>query len=115
MAARMEQLIQSETPAPDIGTDVPRLDVDPFEVRHLREPYSLQRQLRDAGPVVWLARQGTYGAAGFAEVQQILQNPAHFSSAARRDGSTESVTWRSATCTPRSHRRSALNLIPRTC
>jgi hypothetical protein len=34
----MEQLIQSETPAPDIGTDVPRLDVDPFEVRHLREP-----------------------------------------------------------------------------
>ena len=68
--------------APDIGVDVPRLDVDPFDVRHLREPYALQTLLRDAGPVVWLERYGTYGAAGHAEVQQILQDPAHFSSAA---------------------------------
>ena len=68
--------------APDIGVDVPRLDVDPFDVRHLREPYALQKLLRDAGPVVWLERYGTYGAAGHAEVQQILQDPAHFSSAA---------------------------------
>jgi cytochrome P450 len=67
------------TPA---GAEVPRLEVDPFAEAHLREPYTLQQQLRDAGPVVWLSRYETYGIARHAEVSQVLQNAAQFSSAA---------------------------------
>jgi cytochrome P450 len=64
------------------GADIPRLDVDPFADQHLREPYALQEQLRDAGPVVWLQRYETYGIARHAEVTEALQSPARFSSAA---------------------------------
>jgi cytochrome P450 len=66
----------------DIDPQVPRLDVDPFEVRRLREPYELQKQLRDVGPVFWLEKYGTFGVARHAEVSSILQNPAGFSSSA---------------------------------
>jgi cytochrome P450 len=61
---------------------IARLDVDPFAEEVLREPYSLQQQLRDAGAVVWLERYGTYALARHAEVSQALQMPAQFSSAA---------------------------------
>ncbi len=66
----------------DRNPQVPRLDVDPFDVCHLRQPYALQEQLRDAGPVFWLERYGTYGVARHAEVLGILQNPVGFSSSA---------------------------------
>jgi len=61
---------------------VERLAVDPFAEAVLREPYELQQQLRDAGPVVWLERYETYALARHAEVTQALQQPALFSSAA---------------------------------
>ena len=63
-----------------IDLRVPRLGVDPFDVGHLREPYELQQQLRDAGPVVWLERYATYGVARHADVFNVLQNAAGFSS-----------------------------------
>jgi 4-methoxybenzoate monooxygenase (O-demethylating) len=61
---------------------IPQLDIDPFDAAALREPYALQERLRDAGCVVWLERYETYGVARHAELSQILQKPADFSSAA---------------------------------
>jgi len=66
----------------DPGSGVPRLDLDPFDERQLRDPYALHTALRDAGPVVWLNRYETYAVARHTEVSQVLQDPVHFSSAA---------------------------------
>jgi cytochrome P450 len=67
---------------PPDTTGVTQLDVDPFAEELLREPYELQQQLREAGPVVWLRRYETYALARHAEVSLALQQPALFSSAA---------------------------------
>jgi cytochrome P450 len=64
-----------------VDSRIPRLDVDPFDERNLRDPYTLQQRLRDAGPVFWLERYATYGVARHADVASVLQNPAGFSSA----------------------------------
>ena len=59
----------------DIGVQVPRLDVDPFDVRHLREPYALQQQLRDAGPVVWLERMARTASPATPTSQTSCRTP----------------------------------------
>jgi 4-methoxybenzoate monooxygenase (O-demethylating) len=61
---------------------VPCLDADPYDEEVLRHPYALQRELRDAGPVVWLTRYDCYAVARLGVVTQVIQNPAQFSSAA---------------------------------
>jgi 4-methoxybenzoate monooxygenase (O-demethylating) len=61
---------------------IPSLSADPFGEDELRAPYHLQQLLRDAGPVVWLERYGTYGAARHEQVTQVLQSATNFSSAA---------------------------------
>jgi cytochrome P450 len=64
------------------GAGIPRLDVDPFDVDNLREPYALQQLLRDSGAVIWLERYETYAVARHTEISLILQDPLGFSSAA---------------------------------
>lgn len=61
---------------------VPRLDLDPFDESVLRNPYALQRELRDAGPVVWLTRYETYAVARHASVAKVIQDATQFSSSA---------------------------------
>jgi len=64
------------------GSSIPRIELDPFDVEHLRQPYELHRVLRDAGPVMWIERHATYGVARHADVTQVLQDPVGFSSSA---------------------------------
>lgn len=66
----------------ELDPRVPRLDVDPYDEAVLREPYAMQQLLRDAGPVVWLTRYDAYCVARHASVAAVIQDSAHFSSAA---------------------------------
>jgi cytochrome P450 len=58
----------------------PVSSLDPFSLDFLRDPHPAHEALREAGPVVWLAKHGAYAAARYAEVREILLDPATFCS-----------------------------------
>jgi hypothetical protein len=60
---------------------VPPLDIDPFDVAFLADPYAFHGKLRDVGPVVWLKTYSIYGMARYAEVSEALKNWQTFGSA----------------------------------
>lgn len=66
--------------APPAG--VPVSDVDPFSHEVLEDPLPVQRQLRDAGPVVYLSRYDAYACARYEQVQAGFVNWQVLSSAA---------------------------------
>jgi len=68
----------TESPA----TDVPVSDVDPFSHEVLENPLPMHEQLREAGPVVHLARYDVFALARYAEVHTALVDWQQFQSAA---------------------------------
>jgi len=54
--------------------DCPSLDVDPFSQEFLSDPYPRHERLREAGPVVWLARYNVVAMARYAQVRDALQD-----------------------------------------
>jgi 4-methoxybenzoate monooxygenase (O-demethylating) len=77
-------------------TEAPVLDIDPFDEEFLRAPDPVHRQLRDAGPVVYLERYGIWSMARFAEVQAALRDHQTFCSGAGAGLSdfTKEEPWR---------------------
>ena len=65
-----------------MGDEAAVVDIDPFGDDFLADPYPFHAALRDAGPVVRLAKYGIFAAARHAEVQTGLQDWRTFSSAA---------------------------------
>jgi cytochrome P450 len=63
-------------------SDVPSLDTDPFSDDFLTMPYPHHAQMRDAGPVVWLARYGIWAVARHAEVKAAFNDWNSFISSA---------------------------------
>jgi cytochrome P450 len=61
---------------------VPIISVDPFTPECLTNPRELHVQLREAGPVVYLARYGVWGMARYEQVNAVLKDWKVFSSAA---------------------------------
>jgi cytochrome P450 len=61
-------------------TGVPSLDVDPFSTEFFDNMHTIHQVLREAGPVVWLAKWGIYGVARYAEVHGVLHDPLTFCS-----------------------------------
>lgn len=59
---------------------VPSLDVDPFSTEFFDDMHKVHEVLREAGPVVWLAKWGVYGVARYAEVHGVLHDPQTFCS-----------------------------------
>jgi 4-methoxybenzoate monooxygenase (O-demethylating) len=59
---------------------VPVSEIDPFSLEFLADPHPGHEALREAGPVVWLEAYGAYAAARYAEVREILADPATFCS-----------------------------------
>lgn len=60
---------------------IPETDIDPFCADYFEDPYPAQHALREAGPVVRLARYGVLAAARYAEVKAMLDDWQTFSSA----------------------------------
>ena len=61
---------------------VPALDIDPFSDDFLANPYPDHERLREAGPVVWLAKYGIYATARHAQVREVLSDHATYISSA---------------------------------
>jgi len=59
---------------------VPVSKIDPFSLAFLADPHPGHAALREAGPVVWIETYGAYAAARYAEVREILADPATFCS-----------------------------------
>ncbi|MBY0332338.1 MAG: cytochrome P450 [Acetobacteraceae bacterium] len=60
---------------------IPESSIDPFCAAYFEDPYPAQHALREAGPVVRLARHGVLAAARYAEVKAMLDDWQTFSSA----------------------------------
>ena len=63
-----------------VPSGVPSLDVDPFSTEFFEDMHTIHQVLREAGPVVWLAKWGVYGVARYAEVHGVLHDPQTFCS-----------------------------------
>jgi len=61
---------------------VPVVDIDPYCDEFLSEPYAAHRQLREAGPVVWIPAYGIYACARHESVQAVFNDPGTFISGA---------------------------------
>ena len=59
----------------------PSLDVDPFSVAFLSDPYPDHARMRDAGPVVLIDRYGFHAMARHQEVYAALNDWQTYSSA----------------------------------
>src|SRR4051812_10501811 len=57
---------------------VPVYDVDLFTDDALADPYPHHRELRDAGPVVWLAAHDVYAVTRYQDVRSVLEGSAAF-------------------------------------
>jgi 4-methoxybenzoate monooxygenase (O-demethylating) len=55
-------------------------DLDPFSDAFLDEPFAPLRQLRDAGPVVWLEPYRVYAMARHEQVEAALRDPGTYCS-----------------------------------
>ena len=72
----MRQPVEARRPP----AGVPVFALDPFSLAFLSDPHPGHEALREAGPVVWLGTYGVYAAARYAEVREILVDPATFCS-----------------------------------
>jgi cytochrome P450 len=59
----------------------PVLDIDPYAISTLENPYPFQAALREAGPVVYLPMHGVYAVGRFAEAQRVISDWEHFTNA----------------------------------
>jgi cytochrome P450 len=75
---RVAEAVRSHAPAPG----VPVLDLDPYAEEVLNDPYEHYRELREAGPVVWLERYGVYAVGRHEPVTRVLTEPQTFCSSA---------------------------------
>jgi cytochrome P450 len=60
----------------------PSLDVDPFDLTVMLDPYECDAQVREAAPAVWLPKYGFWAVGRHQNVQAIFGDYTNFSSAA---------------------------------
>jgi cytochrome P450 len=54
------------------ASDVPTIDVDPYAMEVLTDPYPFHHELREAGPVVWLEPHGVWATGRYEQVRAVL-------------------------------------------
>ena len=94
---------------PDPNTArVPSYDVDLYDDNAIANPYPHYRAIRDAGPVVWLPRNGLWAIGRFADARRVLRDHQSFSSAqgiAANDVTNSSSLGNTITSDPPLHTR----------
>ena len=68
------------TPSHGVAPGIPHLDFDPFSIEFFADPFPTHERMREAGPLVYLDKWGTYGVARYAEVHAVLNDPQTFCS-----------------------------------
>lgn len=63
-------------------SDAPVLDIDPYSMDVLRDPYAFHEALREAGPVAYIKPHGVYATGRHDEARQVLSDHTRFSTAA---------------------------------
>jgi cytochrome P450 len=66
----------------DAPMPTPSLDVDPFSLETLRNPYPFYELLRDIGPVAYIAKHRNYAVGRFEDVRAVLKDWRNFTSTA---------------------------------
>ncbi len=59
-------------------SSIPVLDIDPYALDVIDNPYSFDETLREAGPVVWLAKYACYATGRFEEAQIAFSDDSRF-------------------------------------
>jgi len=57
---------------------IPSLELDFYSDSVIKNPYPYYQQLRNTGPVVYLAKNNLYALSRYDEVSQVLRDPLHF-------------------------------------
>jgi cytochrome P450 len=70
--------LSTETDALPSDPRIPVLDFDPFAVDVIDDPYAFDRELLDAGPIVWLRKYRMYAVGRFAEAQVAFSDDSRF-------------------------------------
>ena len=65
-----------------MASSVPTIGTDPYSMDVLADPYSFHRELREAGPVVWLESHGVWATGRYEEVHAVLTDWQTFMSGA---------------------------------
>jgi hypothetical protein len=65
-----------------MSATAPRSDLDPFSDETLTDPVPCQRELREAAPVVWLAKYGVFALGRHHDVRRVLHDVRTFISSA---------------------------------
>src|ERR1700679_2634710 len=66
---------------PTYPSSTPTLDIDPFSNDALDNPYPLHERMREAGPVVFIEKYGSYAISRYHDVRAALDDWKGFSSA----------------------------------
>ena len=61
--------------------EAPVLDIDPYAIDVLRDPYVFHEALREAGPIVFIKPHGVYAVGRHAEAKVVLADHARFTNA----------------------------------
>lgn len=57
-----------------MSNDLPQIELDPYSLDFLEDPYRHFEALREAGPVFFLPQYGVYATARYDEVKQVLDD-----------------------------------------
>ena len=61
--------------------EAPVLDIDPYSIEVLRDPYPFHEALREAGPIAYIKPHGVYAVGRHAEAKTVLSDHARFTNA----------------------------------
>jgi cytochrome P450 len=61
--------------------EAPVLDIDPYSLEVLRDPYAFHDALREAGPIAYIKPHGVYAVGRHAEAKTVLADHARFTNA----------------------------------
>ena len=65
-----------------MASGVPTIDIDPYSMEVLADPYPFHHDLREAGPVVWLEPHGVWATGRYEQVREVLTDWQTFMSGA---------------------------------
>ena len=67
-------------PEVSASTNMPVITTDPYGLDVLASPYEFYKEVREAGPIVWIEKYGTYAVGQYESVHAVMTDFSRFSS-----------------------------------